>query len=231
MTPDQMRELLDFLRRLHDNNDRAWFDSHRAEWQHVKGIVAGFAAALIDGIAAFDPSVRGLRVPDCTYRIARDTRFSPDKSPYKEWQGIYVAPRGKQSGYAGYYFHVAPCGDRMVGGHILCAGLYCPEPTVLRSVREEIIDNGAEFLASVRAARGFRLDESRKLKRPPTGFPADSEFIELLKLKEFDLVKPIDEAFLLAPDLLERTLEEFRRLQPFVAILNRAVQYAYEEMM
>ena len=30
---------------------------------------------------------------------------------------------------------------------------------------------------------------------------------------------------------LDRTVEEFRRTQPFIAILNRAIQYAYDEMM
>lgn len=36
--------------------------------------------------------------------------------------------------------------------------------------------------------------------------------------------------YLLAPDLLERTVEQFRRTQPFIAILNRAIRYAHEEM-
>lgn len=82
-----MKEVIDFFRRLHDNNDRAWFDAHRAEWTHVKGRFAAFTERLIEGIAEFDPTVRGLRVQDCTYRIARDTRFSPDKSPYKTYIG------------------------------------------------------------------------------------------------------------------------------------------------
>ena len=47
----------------------------------------------------------------------------------------------------------------------------------------------------------------------------------------FYIAKRITAAFLLADDLLEKTLAEFRRTQPFVAILNRAVQFAYEEMM
>ena len=64
-----------------------------------------------------------------------------------------------------------------------------------------------------------------------TGPPADSEYAEMLKLKDFYLERPITEEYLLAPDLLERTVEEFRRTQPFIAILNRAVQYAYDEMM
>lgn len=226
-----MQEVIDFFRRLHDNNDRAWFDAHRAEWTHVKGRFAAFTERLIEGIAAFDPSVRGLRVQDCTYRIARDTRFSADKSPYKNYIGAYIAPKGKKSGFAGYYFHIEPCGDGLVWSNLLSAGLYCPEPTVLRSVREEIFDNGAEVLKAIRAARGFRLCENNKLKRVPTGFPADSEYAELLKLKDVYLEKKITEEFLLDDRLIENTLAEFRRTQPFIALLNRAVQYAYDEMM
>ena len=148
-----MKEVIDFFRRLHDNNDRAWFDAHRAEWAHVKGRFAAFTEQLIAGIAEFDPTVRGLRVQDCTYRIARDTRFSPDKSPYKTYIGAYIAPKGKKSGFAGYYFHIEPCCDSLVWSNLLSAGLYCPEPVVLRSVREEILDNGAEIAAAIRKAK------------------------------------------------------------------------------
>ena len=165
------------------------------------------------------------------YRIARDTRFSPDKSPYKTYIGAYIAPKGKKSGFAGYYFHIEPCCDSLIWSNALSAGLYCPEPVVLRSVRDEITDNGAEIAAAIRKAKGFDLVEENKLKRVPTGFPADSEYADMLKLKDFYIAKRITEEFLLADDLLEKTLAEFRRTQPFVAILNRAVQFAYEEMM
>ena len=144
-----MKEVIDFLRRLHDNNDREWFDAHRAEWTRVKGLFGAFTERLIEGVSSFDPSVRGVRVQDCTYRIARDTRFSPDKSPYKTYIGAYIAPKGKKSGFAGYYFHIEPCADSLVWCNMLSAGLYCPEPTVLRSVREEILDNGAAIAAAI----------------------------------------------------------------------------------
>ena len=61
-----MKQVIAFLRELHDNNNREWFDAHRAEWKRVKTRFAGFTEQLIDGISAFDPSVRGLRVQDCT---------------------------------------------------------------------------------------------------------------------------------------------------------------------
>lgn len=224
-------EILDFLRRLYENNDREWFDAHRAEWTRIKGLWADFTAELIEGIASFDDSVRGLRPQDCTYRIARDTRFSPDKRPYKTWIGAFVAPKGKKSGYAGYYFQLEPLTDEEKGcNHLLGSGAVCLEPAVLRSIREEVLDHGAEMQQSIHAARGFRLDPTNRLKRVPTGLPADSEYADLLKQKDFCLVKQVDEEFVHAEDLAARVVAEFRRTQPFIEQLNRAIQYAYEEM-
>lgn len=225
-----MEELLDFFRRLDANNDRMWFDEHRAEWLRVKRSIATLAEELIAGIATFDSTVGGLRPQDCIYRIARDTRFSSDKTPYKNWMGIFIAPHGKKAGYAGYYLHVAPSGDRLLGQHMLVSGLYCPEPVVLRSVREDILDNGGELRQNIRKARGFELDRSNVLKRTPVGFPADLEYDDLLRQKDFCIEKSISEDFLLADNLIERIVEEFRHTAPFVAQLNRSVQYAYEEM-
>ena len=54
---------------------------------------------------------------------------------------------------------------------------------------------------------------------------------ELLRQKDFCLGRTVDEGWLLRPDAVERIVAEFRRTQPFVGQLNRAVRYAYEEMM
>lgn len=226
-----MREVIAFLKELHEHNDRAWFDANRAEYQRVKALFHAFVGELIDAVASFDPSIAGLRVCDCTYRINRDTRFSPDKSPYKTYMGAYLAPHGKKSGYAGYYFHVEPEAEQGNLWHSqLTAGIYMPEPVVLRSIRDEIFDNGAEIAAAIRHAQGFRLFRDNRLKRTPKGYPAGSEYDDLLRQKDLFIQRDIDDVFLGAPDLLERTVAEFRKTKPFVDLLNRAVQYAYEEM-
>lgn len=225
-----MKEIIAFFRELHANNDREWFHANHDRWMRVRGAFMAFTEQLIEGVTAFDPTVRGLRAQDCTYRIARDTRFSPDKSPYKTYMGAYIAPKGKKSGYAGYYFHIEPCGDGLVWSNLLSAGLYLPEPVVLRSVRDEVVDNGAVVVQAIAAAKGYALSDENMLKRVPTGFPADHAYAELLRHKDFFLIKRIDEEYLLAPDLLARVLADFRVAQPFVELVNRAVQYAYEEM-
>lgn len=225
-----MKEVIAFLRELHDHNDRAWFDANRQRWESVREEFRTFTEGLIDGIASFDPSVKGLRPQDCTYRIARDTRFSADKSPYKTYIGAFVAPHGKKAGYAGYYFHIEPVGDRLLSGSGLTAGVYCPEPVVLRSIRDEILDNGAEVAAAMEQASGFRLNTENCLRRTPTGYPRGTEYDALLRQKDLYVTRPVDDAYLLAPHLLERVVEEFQRTQHLVEILNRAVQFAYDEM-
>lgn len=221
-----MKEVVDFLRRLKENNNREWFNAHKAEYQRADSLFKEFAAALIDGISSFDGSVGGLTLADCTYRIYRDTRFSPDKSPYKTHMGVFVAPHGKKAGYAGYYFHLDPN-----EGSMMYAGLYMPEPIVLRSVREEIIDNGDGLVAAIKATNGFSLCTDNALKRNPKDFPAGHKYDELLRLKDFGIEKGVSERLLLSDRLLKQTLDDFKSTYPLVSALNRAVQYAYEEMM
>lgn len=228
-----MKQVVEFLTLLYENNDKVWFDSHKEMYKQALSCFEAFTEQLIEGIAAFDPSVRGLTAKDCTWRIYRDTRFSSDKTPYKTHMGAFVAPRGKKGGYSGYYFHVEPVFDEhsWSRGHALTTGLYCPLPEVLRSVRDEILDNGAEFEKSVREAKNFILDESNKLKRLPKGFSPGTPYDEWLKLKDICLMQRVAPDFMLDANLLENTLHEFRKTKHFMDILNRAVQFAHEEMI
>ncbi len=225
-----MRQIIDFMRRLDADNDREWFDAHRTEWQGVRKRIADTAERLIAGLSSFDPSVRGLRPQDCTYRIARDTRFSPDKTPYKNWVGIFVCPRGKKSGYAGYYLHIAPTGDPLLGGHMLVSGLYCPQPNVLRSVRDEIFRQRRRIRRNDRSGEGLRARPHQRPQTHPGGLPLRLGIRRAAAPEGFLPRKNVTEEFLCAGDMIERTVAEFRRTQPFLEILNRAVRYAYEEM-
>ena len=53
-------------------------------------------SVLINSIGAFDPSIRGLEVSNCIYRINRDIRFSIDKSIYKTHFGAFIVKGGKK---------------------------------------------------------------------------------------------------------------------------------------
>lgn len=225
-----MKDVLVFLRELRVNNNREWFEANKQRYREIKAYTDRFAERLIDGIASFDPSVRGLEVKDATYRIYRDTRFSNDKTPYKTHIGIYVCPGGKKSGNAGYYFHIEPADAGYLGGHLLSSGLYMPEPAVLRSIREEMADNGAEFLATAKKAKGFQFDTTNKLKRVPKGFRTEHEMEEYLKLRDVYLVKYFDDDYLIDPDLLRKAVADYKSTYEFSALLNKSVEYARDEM-
>lgn len=220
-----MKEILDYYLRLSQNNNKPWFDAHKAEYLHVKEKFEALAEKFIFGVAQFDPRCRNLQVKDCVYRIYRDIRFSTDKRPYKDWHGIYVCPRGKNSGMAGYYLHFEPAADR----YLLGAGLYCPTKEVLKSVREQIMLEPDEFHRAVQACgEGFHLDWSTALKRFPVGYNPEDKHSEYYRLKTFDVFMDLTEQDVLQPDYLPRALEQLQKCHPFNELLNRCVEYAQE---
>lgn len=219
-----MREIIDFLSDLSANNDRNWFEANRPRYTQVKQQMDTLAEELIEAIAAFDPSINGLRAKDCTYRIYRDTRFSKDKSPYKTWWGVYVCPRGKKSGFSGYYMHVEP--DQNC--YMLCTGAYCPTPGEIKSVREEIMTEGDAFVEAINSAKGFEVDWSSALKRMPQGWSAEDAHSEYYRLRNYILVKMVDKEYFLQPNAIEQIAKDMQCTRTFNDTLNRAIEYARE---
>ena len=90
-----MKEILEFLRDLENNNNREWFNSNKERYQKVLKTWYAFCESLIKEIGRFDEDIAPLTIKDCTYRIYRDTRFSKDKSPYKTHFGVFLAKGGQ----------------------------------------------------------------------------------------------------------------------------------------
>ncbi len=175
-----------------------------------------FTAKLIDGIAAFDPSVRGLTVKDCTWRIYRDTRFSPDKTPYKTHMGLSLLPVARKAVIRATISTSNRCGTNAPGRRASAhygALLSAAGSAAQRAGR--ILDNGAEIEAAIREAKGFVLDESNKLKRLPKGYAPGSPYDEWLKLKDVYITERLAPEFMLDKELLKNTLHEFRKTKHF----------------
>ena len=217
-----MKEVLKYLNALSRNNNREWFMANKQRYLSAKATMDSFATELIDAIRSFDDSIGPLAVKDCTWRIYRDVRFSADKSPYKTHFGVYVARGGKKSGYSGYYFHV---GARQTG-NIIASGNYFCLPSVLKILREDIMLGEGDFRQILSAVDPrMTLDTSESLKRVPQGFPIDSPDSEYFKLKNFCLVNIPDDAFVTAPNLVERLADIFKTTKPFLDYINRAIDY------
>lgn len=224
-----MKDIIHFLSELYLHNEKPWFDAHKEQYLAVSATFNTFAQQLISGVASFDASVKNVTLKDCTYRIYRDLRFSPDKTPYKTHMGVYICPFGKKSSYAGYYFHVEPMGQHYLNGPLVACGLHCPTPDILKSVREDIMCNGAAYQEAVQAAPNLTLSFDGALKRVPRGLPADSPYAPYFTLKDHLLCRDLDYSFIFDKNLLDNTLQLFREAYPYVTLLNRSVSYAYTE--
>lgn len=220
-----MKEIYDFLWELRENNDREWFNAHKKRYVELKAWFDEWVGKLIEKTAGFDEEIEGLNVKDCVYRIYRDVRFSPDKSPYKTHFAAYLAsPRGRNSQRAGYYVHLEPDGS-LLGG-----GLYCPEPSLLKKLRQDIYDNIEEFTSILEekefAAEFAGIDATDKLKKVPAPFPSDFPQGDLLKYKHYDIVTYKPDSFFTEKDAQAKIVDVFQKMYRF----NRFLNYTVDEM-
>lgn len=226
-----MKEILRFLQELQQNNNREWFHANKQWYQEIQKKWNLFCEELIREVGSFDEDIAKLTLQDCTYRIYRDTRFSNDKTPYKTHFGVFLAPGGKKSMHAGYYFHVSTGeGDTYPHAHMLAAGNYCYDNRAVKILREDISDGWDEFCNEVLAVADsrFQVDMDGALKKVPKEFPADAPYADWMRLKSYSLFTHVDTDFILQPDLAKKVAEIFKTAKPFNDYINRAVDYINE---
>ena len=152
-----------FFLGLRANNNKAWFDAHRR--QYDEEVKAPLVALLADLETEFGP-------PRRVSRPNRDIRFSADKSPYK--LNIYAdCVRG------GYVSLDAE-------GLVAAGGRYMVDDAQLKRLRDAIAADrsGKELVGIVAALRkkGYEV-EGQDLKRVPAPYPQDHPRADLLRHK------------------------------------------------
>ena len=177
--------LLDFIKDLNINNNRDWFNENKERYLACKTEFEQTTAALIGEIGKFDSEIRGVQPKDCIFRIYRDTRFSYDKTPYKDHFGAYIAAKGgRKSEHGGYYLHITP------EGSFLSIGAWSPDPKLLKMLRQSIFENFDEFTEIIENKDFVKnFDKSwyneESLKTVPREFPKDFAGAYFLKMKHF----------------------------------------------
>ncbi len=227
-----MKDILEFLRDLENNNNREWFNSNKDWYQTVLSKWHAFCESLIAEVGRFDNDIAPLTIKDCTYRIYRDTRFSKDKSPYETHFGVFMAKGGKKSMRAGYYFHVGTGnGTEYPHAHMLASGNYCYDYKAVRILREDISDEWDTFSTNILGTADSRFvpDMEGALKRVPGEYDKDAPYADWMRMKSFCLTARTDDTFLLEDNLAQRVAELFKTTKPFVDYINRAVDYVKEE--
>lgn len=225
------RLILNFLSDIARNNDREWFQANRDRYDAARSAFELGVGQAINRIAGFDEQVANVTVKDATYRFHRDTRFSPDKSPYKNHFGAYINAHGKKALRGGYYLHVEP------GQCMVAVGNYWLPTNILTACRNEMMGNTEEWLACVETAdfrrfygsdgptdpdapQGFGLS---RLKTCPAGFPRDWPHVQYLRMKDYCAWHRVGDDFFEGEAWLDRVETMFRAAKPMMDFVNNVI--------
>lgn len=222
-----IRDLVQFLAELSENNNRAWFVMNKPRYDILRAEFLELVTGLIAAIAKFDPAVADCNPKKALFRINRDMRFSHDKSPYKTTFSAAITSSGlkkpSQGGGPAYYFHIDANGVLLIAG-----GEYMPPPDRLRAIRQHIVSDAVGFgkvLKNKRlVARFGGLNQEGKLTRPPKGFDADVPHIESIKLKSFIAWSETSIKKKPPANLEKELVDTFKDAYPLIAWLRQAKQ-------
>jgi uncharacterized protein (TIGR02453 family) len=210
-----------YLAELALNNNKPWFEEHRATYERLRGDWLAFADQVIAGIAQFDPAVSIVSPKDAMFRINRDVRFSKDKTPYKTTFSSAICPQGRTSGLPAYYFHVTESAELMIAG-----GVYMPQPNILGHIRKYIAeypDRLSAVLADPAFAATFGTIDGERLKRPPQGYDETTPGIETIKLKSFTAGVVPQGWLAREANLADEIVTDFRAIFPLIRWLREAL--------
>ena len=221
------RDAIQFLVDLAANNDRAWFQPRKGEFERLlKEPMEQLCAALEAQFRARDVPLHADPAKS-PFRIYRDTRFSKDKSPYKThlaasfgWAGDGVdAAAGRahmeEVHASGGYFHLQP-GEIYVGG-----GVWRPDAPWINAFRARILEDYGAFRSVVEAPAfvktfGSVSDDGESLKKVPAGFPADHPAADLLRKKNVTFGRRLSDREAFSPKLPVVLADAFATATPLM---------------
>ena len=215
------------LRDLAANNNKPWFDAHKEYYQQARKSFLDFCESFLETVAEIDPTIGPLETKNTVYRINRDVRFSPDKSPYKRHFCIFAAPGGKNSRLPGYYLHIQP------GYNLFGSGNYGLDAEELRRLRTEIC-NFPEELAAIVESESFcsrlTLAQDEKLKTLPRGYDIEPRYAEYLKHKTLSALRTYTDEEVMSEDFLDVLRADMELARPLNQFFRRALETEQEEV-
>jgi uncharacterized protein (TIGR02453 family) len=207
-------QAIQFLRDLAVHNERAWFNPRKESFQR------DLQEPLGQLVLTTTDLLRKAKVPlradpkRSVFRLYRDTRFSPDKSPYKTHVSAVFDRTAQRKTDGILYVHIAPDESFAV------VGFHQPPPADLTNIRESIVDQQKIFLKLLAQleSSGLELTSDEMLKRVPRGFEefADLPAADYLKYKSFHIRRSLSNRMVQSKTLPNELVEFARIGLPFL---------------
>jgi uncharacterized protein (TIGR02453 family) len=141
------QKTLKFLKDLKANNNKVWFKAHKVDYEnYVLQPMRDLVTDLGDFMLDIDPSFEITPAVNKTIsKIYRDTRFSTDKSPFRNvvWFTFKNQKKDWTTRVCGYFFELS------INSYRYGMGFYNAAPVIMSKFREMIDENPKEFLKAV----------------------------------------------------------------------------------
>lgn len=215
------KSFLDFFKQLRKNNDRDWFNAHKKEYvTSVKEPFENFIGHMIEVLRKEDPKIL-ITPKDAIFRIFRDTRFSKDKTPYKEHASAVISRGGRKDMTSpGVYIQLNDQDARIY------SGMYMPAKEQLQAIRDAIAHDPKAFQKLYKAksfVSKFGEIQGEKNKRLPKDLAEAAESEPLLFNKAFYFYAKLDAKAALKEDFPEMIVDHYRAARPLNDFFNEAI--------
>jgi uncharacterized protein (TIGR02453 family) len=222
------RQTFTFLRDLGRHNDKAWFEAHRSGYeQHVLQPLRDLVSDVADAMLGIDLSFEvSPAVGKTISRIYRDTRFSQDKSPFRNCMWLVFKRSGQDWAryIPGYFLEIAPTSYRYG------LGFYDAAPDLMARFRQQIDDDPESFLKAVAwfaKQKVFTLEG--EAYRRPIGQDKSEPIRTWYQYKSFYLTcnRPIDDA-ILSPKFAGQIMKHFGLAAPLYHYIHRLASHVLD---
>lgn len=189
-----------FYRELEASNSREWWAANKDRYAvSVREPMAHLGDVLTDEFG--EPKL---------FRPHRDVRFSKDKSPYKDHQGLFVPTSARM----GWYVQVGADGLRTAGG------FYASESDQVAryraSVADDVVGESLTGLVNTLSDNGFDIGGDLLATRP-RGIPADHPRLELLRHRTLTASRDHGiPGWLESDEVADRVREDWEAMRPLV---------------
>ncbi|MEM8951104.1 MAG: DUF2461 domain-containing protein [Pseudomonadota bacterium] len=202
------RKAVTFLSNLRDNNERAWFNDHKSDYEReIREPAKAFALDMGSALKELTGRAHGHKI----FRIHRDVRFSKDKTPYNTHLHIAFIPESEKPSPPCWFFGLDP------DGLTLGTGIFAFDKDDLDSFRRRVLGPDGTRLSELvqrLEKEGIRFGKP-DLKRIPSGYPNEHPAADLLRYKGFSAwTDHADSMTATDPALVWICGRDFARLKP-----------------
>ena len=219
------KETILFFLDLRFHNEKSFMDANRERYyRDVRQPFYDFITAMGPGMQQIAEDME-IRPAKCLSRINRDTRFSSDKSPYRDHLWVAFRQSGMPNdGTPFFWFEVRP--ENVSWG----VGIWGENRAIMDAMRRRIAAHPGDFetFLPLLKKRGFVLggQEWKKMK-PPEDLP---ETLRPWYLKKQVYAERVGAqvSWIHSPDLVDRVMADFRALAPLYWIFRGCAEEAME---